>query len=421
MKHLKCSIIALFILIATNVKAQLKIDAELRPRFEYRHGYKKLFADNLAPATFVAQRTRLNTSYKKEKLDFYISIQDVRVWGDVPQLNTSDNNGLSIHQAWAKVSLTTTLAAKVGRQEIIYDDSRIFGNVNWATQARSHDVAVLKYKKDKLKLDVGIAFNQDGEALTNTTLSTPKTYKSFQYAWLHNDWSNLSTSLLLLNNGMQYIDTVNDTKNETRFSQTLGTHLKYKKNKLDLSSNLYYQTGKDVNDNSLSAYLVGLEAKYKLTDKVKLGAGAEVQSGNDYGTPANGDNNAFSPLYGTNHKFNGFMDYFYVGNHTNSVGLIDFDLNAVFKIKTKSSLYLALHNFSAATDIAPNTSKQLGNEIDIVYTYKASNEITFKAGYSHLFTAEGMEILKGNTHANINNWAWAMLIIKPTLFTNITK
>ncbi len=32
---------------------------------------------------------------------------------------------------------------------------------------------------------------------------------------------------------------------------------------------------------------------------------------------------AFTPLYGTNHKFNGWMDYFYVGNHGSSIGLQD--------------------------------------------------------------------------------------------------
>ena len=76
-----------------NVKAQLKIDTELRPRFEYRHGYKTLFPDNTDPAAFVSQRTRLNAGFKNEKLNFYLSLQDVRVWGDVPQLNSSDSNG----------------------------------------------------------------------------------------------------------------------------------------------------------------------------------------------------------------------------------------------------------------------------------------------------------------------------------------
>ena len=33
------------------------------------------------------------------------------------------------------------------------------------------------------------------------------------------------------------------------------------------------------------------------------------------------ENNSFTPFYGTNHKFNGHMDYFYVGNHIGNVGL----------------------------------------------------------------------------------------------------
>jgi len=220
---------------------------------------------------------------------------------------------------------------------------------------------------------------------------------------------------------MQYIDAVDEAKNETRFSQTIGTHLKYKKNKLNLSSNLYYQTGKDVANNSLSAYLLGLEAKYTISEKTKIGLGGEIQSGNDNGAPSNNDNNAFTPLYGTNHKFNGFMDYFYLGNHTNSVGLIDLHLNANFKIKSKSSIYVALHNFSAAADMGPNVDTQLGNELDLVYTHKLNKEIAFKAGYSHLFASDGMEALKTNTDGNTNNWAWAMLIIKPTLFSNATN
>src|SRR5688572_14649492 len=89
----------------TQTYSQFTVDAELRPRFEFRHGYKTLFPDNTDPAAFVSQRTRLNFGYKTEKLHFYLSPQDVRVWGDVPQLNTADENGFSLHQAWADVLL----------------------------------------------------------------------------------------------------------------------------------------------------------------------------------------------------------------------------------------------------------------------------------------------------------------------------
>lgn len=407
-----------FTFLITTVNAQLKIDAELRPRFEYRHGFKTLFPDNTDPAAFVSQRTRLNAGFKKDKLNFYLSMQDVRVWGDVPQLNTSDSNGFSIHQAWGSILFGSNLSLKIGRQEIIYDDQRIFGNVGWAQQARSHDAALLRYKKEKFKFDLGFAFNQDGEALTGTTLTTPNTYKSIQYGWFHNDWQNFSGSFLLLNNGLQFIDDVNADNNETRYSQTLGSHLKYHKGDLGLVGNLYYQFGKDLGDNDLSAYLLAIEANYKLSQQWNIGLGLEVISGNDNGAPSNGKNKAFTPFYGTNHKFNGFMDYFYVGNHINNVGLIDIYAKAGVHISPKSNLNMFLHNFSAAADLAGSDSKQLGTEIDLVYAYVIDENIKIMAGYSQLFASTGMEILKNNFDNNTNNWGWIMVTFKPTLFAS---
>ena len=399
-----------FTLIVTLTYSQLKVDAELRPRLEYRHGFKNLFPNNADAAVFTSQRTRLNITHSIEKLNFYVSIQDVRVWGDVPQLNNSDNNGLSLHQAWAEILLDANYSLKLGRQEIIYDDSRIFGNVGWTQQARSHDLALFKYRKGAFQANLGLAFNQSKENLTGTNLITPNTYKAMQYAWLHKDWNNFSGSFLFLNNGLQ-------SPNGLKYSQTIGTHLETKVNDLGFITNLYYQFGNDVFDRDLSAYLLGLEANYNTSDKATVGLGVELQSGNDYNT-ANGKNNAFTPFYGTNHKFNGLMDYFYVGNHINSVGLLNIYAKSSYKLNPKSSLTAFVHNFSAAGDINSDVSKQLGTELDLIYGYKFTKEIGVKAGYSHLFPSEGMEVLKGNFDNNTNNWGWIMVTIKPTLFTS---
>ncbi|WP_196896123.1 alginate export family protein [Aureivirga marina] len=418
MRFVKELVLAGIMLFSLSAAAQFKVDAEIRPRFEYRHGFKTLFPNDTDPAAFVSQRTRLKFNYKNDYLEAFVSLQDVRVWGDVKQLNIADKNGVGIHQAWVNLTLDPTFSIKLGRQEIVYDDSRIFGNVDWATQGRSHDIAVFKYKKNNFRTDVGFAFNQDGENLVNTTYTVPNNYKAMQYAWLHNDWNNLGASFLFLNNGLQYIDEQNSENNEVRYSQTVGTHLKYNKNKFSLLGNAYYQFGKDKMNNDLSAYLVGLETNYKWTQKVKTGLGVELQSGNDNGAPSNGENKAFTPFYGTNHKFNGLMDYFYVGNHANNVGLLDLYLKANFKLNTKSNLLIAFHNFSAAAELEGYDKKDLGNEIDLVYAYKFKKDVIFKAGYSQMFASEGMEVLKGNFDGNTNNWGWVMVVIKPTLFTS---
>ncbi|MGB0896637.1 MAG: alginate export family protein [Flavobacteriaceae bacterium] len=427
MKFTRLTVLAATTLFAQHLfSQQVDVDLELRPRAEYRHGFKTLAADGTDPTVFVSQRTQLNTNYSSEKLKLKLSLQDVRVWGDVPTLNTSDNLGTNLHEAWAELSLNPKLFLRAGRQEINLDDQRIFGSVNWVQQARSHDAAILKYKTEAFKLDVAVAYNQDKYEPANSiygdeNLAVANNYKTMQYVWMHKDWTKLKASFLFLNNGLQYIDAVNADNNETRFSQMAGTHLKYTSGKLGLTSNLYYQFGKDKANNNLSAYLLNLDVAYKLTQNITPTLGAELISGNENGAPSDGDNNAFMPLYGTNHKFNGLMDFFYVGNHGNNVGLFDLYLKTKLKFNEKSNLYVGIHNFSAAAK-RTNIDKQLGNEIDLVYAHKLQKDVILKAGYSHFFAAEGMEALpNGNTSGATNNLGWVMLIIKPTLFKSTPK
>jgi hypothetical protein len=401
------------VLFAMQSYAQLTISGELNPRGEYRNGYKTLTADGSDAALFVSQRTRLNTLFVSEDYSFFLSFQDVRVWGDVPQLNTADKNGLAVHEAWGQVKFNPNFSVKLGRQEIIYDDHRIFGNVGWTQQARSHDAAIFKLGNENYKLDLGVAYNQDTEALFGNLYTVAGNYKAMQYAWFHKDWNNLNASFLFLNNGLQ-----NVAEEEIRYSQTFGTHLTYKAgDALSLNANAYFQSGKDVADNDLNAYLVGLDLGYKASSKIGLGLGFEIQSGNDNASIGT-KNKAFTPFYGTNHKFNGFMDYFYVGNHANSVGLVDVYAKISSKLGEKSSLTAFVHNFSAQAEIADGVDKQLGTEIDLVYSHKLNNDVTIGAGYSQMFASEGLEVIKNNFDGNSNNWAWLMLTIKPTLFTS---
>ena len=268
--------------------SQFTLDAEIRPRFEFRNGFSTLFPDGEEPAAFVSQRTRLNAGYQMEKLDFYISVQDIRVWGDVPQLNTEDSNGFGVHQAWGEIFFGDGFSVRLGRQLLSYDDERILGGVGWAQQARSHDLALVKYEKNSLKVHGGIAFNQPGESVTGNLLTIDNTYKSLQVLWAHNDWEDTSASFLFLNNGLQFIDEEDEDNNDTRFSQTLGTHINHGKDKWDALARAYYTFGKDVNNNDLNAYFLALEGSYQFAPVVRGILGTEYISGNDNGAPSGG-------------------------------------------------------------------------------------------------------------------------------------
>ncbi len=97
------------------------------------------------------------------------------------------------------------------------------------------------------------------------------------------------------------------------------------------------------------------------------------------------------------------MDYFYVGNHGNNVGLIDIFVQTKIKINDKSKVILAAPNFSSAAKLPVEEQAQLGTEADLVYVYKASKSVMFKAGFSQMFAADGMKELKSNTSNNSNN------------------
>ncbi len=480
--------------------AQFTLDGEIRPRFEYRHGYKSVADSAQDNAAFVEQRTRLNFGYKTEGYRFKVTLQHINVWGSQPQLINSYsklNTGgsyLSLHEAWGEALMNENLSLKFGRQEISLDDHRIFGSVGWAQQARSHDAAILKFKKNKFKADFGLAYNQDNASLVGTEASKGS-YKAFQYLWLHNDFGeNFGASVLFLNNGKEQLnrdstDLANVTDYYTdNYSQTIGTRLTYKKKKLSVAGAFYTQMGlagnrgqvdTDYNgeyNKEVSAMNYSLDVKYKVTDKFTAGLGYEYLSGNsqtDTSASYKRVNHAFTPFYGTNHKFNGFMDYFYVGNHGGSVGLQDIYVNGKYKTD-KFWVAAAVHMFSSANDVwdgfkygeddaAANTvlandlaaatnqaeidaanakytafadtkytdytmASSFGTEIDLSFGFNLAKGVAFKGGYSMMMATETLAYLKGTTDYQgqgrtdqTSNWGWAMIIIKPKFITGEAK
>ena len=96
--------------------AQFSIDGQMLVRSEYRHGYNKLINENADPAGFIAHRARIQANYKIDRLNFFMSIQDVRTWGSSSTANISDNY-LSVHEAWAEVNFGENWKLKLGRQD----------------------------------------------------------------------------------------------------------------------------------------------------------------------------------------------------------------------------------------------------------------------------------------------------------------
>ncbi|WP_250434401.1 alginate export family protein [Hanstruepera flava] len=414
MKYQNFTLYIILLFISHNLYSQtFESSAELRPRFEYRHGFKTLAVDSLNAATFVSQRTRLNFRYGSEKLNAYVAIQNVRVWGDVATMALSDRNGTTVHEAWAEAILSPKLSVKLGRQEINYDDQRIFGSVDWAQQARSHDAMVTTFNpNEKHQLDLGLALSAESESLFELDYDVAN-YKNFQYLWYHGVFGDVGLSFLFLNGGFAFD---NNGNQEVDYNQTIGSRATFAKSKFKADVSLYFQTGK-IMQTDLSAYNVAANLHYGFAKNFSASLGAEILSGTDMDATDN-TLRSFNPWFGTNHKFNGLMDYFYVGNHINSVGLVDLYATFAFK-KDKLMAKLIPHFFSSAANVVDNTGKvmdnALGTEIDFVFGYSYSNNINLQLGYSQMFATETMEVLKGGDKDLTNNWAWVMITFKPKL------
>jgi hypothetical protein len=187
--------ICLFLSISTQFisKAQFTLTGQLRTRTEIRNGLGNLVPTDSKSAAFTSQRTRLNFGYKWDRVVFGAAVQDVRVWGqDASSISNADGAKLMLHEGWAEVTLAnkadTTikfktldlLTVKIGRQELIYDDVRLIGNLDWLQQGRRHDMILLKAVHHGWQVDAGYAFGQNTDAFgTVSTGYVPANVNAF--------------------------------------------------------------------------------------------------------------------------------------------------------------------------------------------------------------------------------------------------
>jgi len=404
--------------ITNNSIAQFSLSGEFRPRSEYSHGYKSLAADNQKASLFTSQRTRINFDFKNDKLTTKLVLHDVRLWGSQAQSVGNEDKAVSVHEAWAEVALFDKFTLKAGRQEVFYNNQRIFGNGAWVQQSRSHDMALLKYS-GAVKAHFGFAYHEGGDIKNNFYLG-PDAYKAMQFLWVNKTFDKLDLSFLFLNNGKETV-TRNAITNAVEsvaieYSQTYGAHIEHSMGGFGIAANAYLQGGKDGTGKELNAYEAALNLSVKVNDLFSLNTGFEILSGNTQINPDN-VNRSFTPIYGTNHRFNGHMDYFYVGAPS-GVGLLDIFFGTTVT-RGKFNAELTGHMFSAAADINdaanPGTAlnSYLGTEFDFLMGYKLNDWVVCQAGYSQMFGTNSMKAIRNGSTEATSNWAWLMFTFKP--------
>lgn len=411
-------ILSMIVTFRVSEAQHLTIDADLRMRYEHRHGYSTLFTDTARAANFITQRSRININYVGKHLKLRLSPQNTSVWGDVSTIAGNDPNN-RMYEAWIELSLPYTLTLKAGRQALNYDDARILGSVDWIMQGRSHDILLLKINPDSSHtIHTGFAWNSGRESHIRENYPIAGQYTTMQFLWYHGRFDKVALSLLALNQGISYI---HNKKETLAWNQTSGFRLTYDGGSLYGDISAYIQTGHIV-QNKLLAYAFSGHIGFRRPGGLISGVGLEYLSGKA-ANHTDSRMTSFTPWFGTNHNFNGFMDYFYVGNHLYSTGLTDAYAYFGYE-RRKLKLKFTPHCFSTASALYSHNRKAnsfLGAELDMTASYRLSPDIMLFGGYSQMLATATMEVLKGGSSKAFNNWIFFSVHCNPEILSHKIK
>lgn len=401
--------------------SQTTIDAEFRPRTEFRQGFKQPLLDGTKPAVFTLQRTRLNFNYKNGVVSGRLVLQDSRIFGETntKQPSTATTGSLGIYEAWAEMSIPSGISLKIGRQGIQFEDGRLFSLSPWSNTGNAHDLAQLKYIAPDFEAQLGYAYNnQKAYNADSSYYSVSKMYKELVFLHMVKTLvPGLKLSILGVDEGFMKGKTNLDLYH--RYSTGGTLQMKDGKNPLGFLVTGYYQFGKSAPTVDLDAYLLAFKATYAFTQKVGGKLGVDYYSGTGSSVAAT-KTNTFNKLpYGVNHSFNGYMDYWAT---LPQGGLLNYYGGVSLKLNNRLSSDINYYRFQLAEGMrsgANEIQKNIGSELDLVLNYKFSPETAIQFAWCTYFETDGTKMLKyasPTVSTRFPQFAYVMFTIKPKLY-----
>ena len=404
------------------------VDGEIRPRVEYRDGITKPLLETNDPGVSAIQRTRMGLTFTSGLLKTQITIQDARTYGQNPTSSGDATTG--IFEAWAEMVIMPGGSIKIGRQALTYDDKRLFSACDWSNTGASHDMALFKYSVNDFQGHLGIAYNNNSMISSETYYLPKSNYRYMGFVWLTKDIMNgLNLSLIGVDEGVQ--DTtgtkngVNYLKTNMFHAYTYGGNLKFADGNSPITAlaTAYFQGGKNSLGSKMNGKQLAITVDYKLSDIISANIGSNYISGDNKST--DGIQSNFKKLYGTDHSFNGYMEYWKVPL---TQGLLDYYAGVTGKIGKDLSINGTYHlfnsEFSGKNKKGISFSKDLGSEFDLTLNYKLNAWATVQGGWSTYFINSNVLIAKdmmNSTTAPIirtPQWAYVMFTIRPTFLNN---
>jgi len=424
--HKYIIVFVLSLVSATAFSQTVVIDGEIRPRTEFQNGFSSPILSANDPGIFTSQRTRIGFTFTSGLLTTQVTLQDSRIFGSVGNSATTATTGL--FEAWANMLLFPGGSLTVGRQAIKYDDNRLFSASAWSNTGTTHDLMLFKYNINDFQAHLGLGYNNNSEISTETYYSPTDKYRTLGYVWLSTPTiKSFTLTGLFVAEGLQDTVGLGGTAKYKKIgfnqSVTFGGNLKYENADFPISglATAYFQTGHNEAKKKLNGKLLAYKINYTPIKEITASIGTDYFSG-DNNAVTDGYQSNFKKLYGANHSFNGYMEYW---KTPLTQGLLDYYGAITGKVGKTLTLEGTFHVFNSeysgknSTKVAFN--KDLGSELDFVATYKLNSWSTIQGGYSRYFATRNTLIAKNITTSTVpspttstSQWAYVMFTIKPT-------
>ena len=394
----------------------------------------------------------------------FIQLQSTRNWGQNgtetgtngagdgnASFSANDNdNSVGIHQAYMQfnnfLNLPLGFDAKIGRQEVLLDGWRLFGNTIWTPGMQSHDMVRLEHKHDNMYVTLGyILAREDGRE------SDPADHQDTDVWMAYMQQKGVLGGALSL----YYVrsDDQAATRNRELVINTVGFRQAGKMAGFDYRGEFYYQFGEAAGVNhtgtqlaanvtanasgfDYDAYMFGVRVGRTAANtamKPSLTLWYDYLSGTSDEDSRNGDYKSFNTVFDTGHKYYGLIDLFLgIGGGgaggTQGLGLQDLAIKGKIKPMAGWTLKADYHWFWTAESVVANPAATginarggiddnfLGNELDITAVTKMNANTKVMIGYSLYTSSSSMRLLKEPGANAINgedmNWGYVQLDVK---------
>ena len=393
----------------------LTLAGEFRFRFENRQGlgYREDSDDG-----YGLTRTRLEVGIRPASwLSFGIQGQDSRAPGIRQGLANSGavRDPIDLRQAYAEIGASRSPASlKVGRQALIYGDSRLVGAPNWSNTSRVFDAVKLQLRGSGARLDLfsGSVVRNDPNRRLN---------RSVEGEYLHGLYGSLENAIpgstlepyLLWQTKSSVVNQLNAHGDLDLDRYTLGFRAWGKGlGPWDYNAALARQWGQAAGAD-IQAWAYYGELGYSIEARLNPRLYVHYNYGSGDKDPDDGRIEGFVDLYPTTAFLYGRANRVGWRNHK------DLRLGSEFKPHSKLTLLLEFHSFwlASKTDalyspagrvsVAPPPGgardAKVGNEVDAVFTVPITDNFSLGGGVGHLLPGP---FLKANTPGQAHTYSY---------------